>query len=727
MAGAAQGTAIAELTVPVRGNLDPLRNDLAQARRELEAFSKSLSTAGGAGSSSSASAGMAKLQRDLAGANDNAKKLAVSFTQMGGSATGAFAKTMHGVNQLNGSISGATMDFSKFAAQVDHAADELQRFTGAAGAAGAAGGRSAPKSGPSLPANDPTPSAPKEWPVKPLNDYEEGLSKAAKTSKNLAFQQRNLSMQLLDTGQSLALGMPPLQVLLQQGPQIAQIWGTNEGGVGRAFKETGMQLLGLVTKFPLLTAGALAFGATLFAIRNDLKDAGHKSIEFGDILAGLWETVSDGIGSAFAPLMPYLKTVWDFIAESVHSVGNLVIKSFMQVYVDLKFLFGNFGTIVAKGILGAVNVVITGIESMINFAIDGMNKLVGVVNSVVSKIPGYDPNQDAIGEFGKVTLERAEAPALDKAFQDALDQRNKNFNEIENSDPLGDFYDAWKQNSVEAMNERLSKKKKKGKTAKEDPYEKIIRDSKQFIEMQNLEAESIGKTEEQTAQLRYEQEMLNKAADAHIKLTDAQKNEIKALSEEMARAEQHTKDLKEAYDFGKDTFKGFFTDMKDGLIEGKGLWGAFADAASNALQKIADKLLDSALDGIFDSLWSGGGGGGGLMGGLFSWITGGHATGTEYSSGGVKWVGEKGPELMKVPGGSQVIPNNRITAPGAPSFNAANQNATPSVTIVQHLSANGDKTIQKIAYDAVQDGLDDYDRHKLPQSIDRVSSNPRMR
>jgi hypothetical protein len=726
MAGAAQGTAIAELTVPVRGDLDPLRNDLAQARRELEAFSKSLATAGG---TSSASNGMAKLQRELAGANDNAKKLAVSFTQMGGTATGAFAKTMNGVNQLNGSISGATMDFSKFAAQVDHAADELQRFVGAAGAAGAAGGHAAPKSMPSTrgaaPQAGPTPAVP---PVKPLNDYEESMSKAAKTSKNLAFQQRNLSMQLLDTTQTLALGMPPLQVFLQQGPQIAQIWGANEGGVGRAFKETGKMIGGLILKFPLLTAGALAFGATLFAIRNDLKDAGHKSIEFGDILTGLWKTVSDGVGSAFAPLMPYLKTIWDFIAESAHSVGNLVIKSFMKVYVDLKFLFGNFGTVVAKGILGAVNVVITGIESMINFAIDGMNKLVGVVNSVVSKIPGYDPNQDAIGEFGKVTLERAEAPGLDKAFQDALDQRNKNIGEIDKSDPLGDFYDAWKENSVEAMNERLAKKKKKkGAGSKEDPYEKIIRDSKQFIEMQNLEAAAIGQTEEQTAQLRYEQEMLNKAADAHIKLTEAQKAEIKGLSEEMARAEQHTKDLKEAYDFGKDTFKGFFTDMKDGLIEGKGLWGSFADAASNALQKIADKLLDSALDGIFDSLWSGGGGGGGLMGGLFSWITGGHATGTEYSSGGVKWVGEKGPELMKVPGGSQVIPNNRITAPGAPSFNGANQNEKPSVTIVQHLSANGDKTIQKIAYDAVQDGLDDYDRHKLPQSIDRVSSNPRMR
>ncbi|QIG67371.1 tail tape measure protein [Rhizobium phage RHph_TM3_3_9] len=734
----AQGAAIAELTVPVRGDLDPLRADLAAARRELEAFSKSMSVPGGASAGASASGNMAKLQRDLAAANDNARKLAVTFTQMGGTASGAFAKTESGVAQLTGSINSATMDFSKFAASVDKAGDELVQFTGAAGAAGAAGAGAGKGLGGVHPTNTPVaPGAPAPVapPVKPLNDYNDALDKSAKASKNLAFQQRNLSMQLLDTGQSLALGMPPLQVLLQQGPQIAQIWGTNEGGVGRAFRETGKMFLGLVTKFPLLTAGAVLFGGALLAIRNDLKNAGHDSIEFGDILIGLWKTVSEGIGNAFSPLMPYLETIWNAIVESVHTTGNFVITAFMDVYNDLKFLFGNFGTIIAKGIIGAVNAVIGGIESMVNAAVKGINNLTIAINNIISKI-GVDKAAQffgfsgAIDSIGEVSLGRVETPALDKSFNDALALRNKNREDILNSDPLGDFYDAWKENSVEAMNERLSKKKKKGAHSKEDPYEKIIRDSKQFIEQQNLEAESIGKTEEAAAALRYEQEMLNKAADAHIKLTEAQKTEIHGLAEQMAEAEQRTKDLREAYDFGKETFKGFFTDLKDGLESGKGLWKSFADAALNALGRIADKLLDSALDGIFDSLWSGGGSGGsgGILGSVLGWITGGgHATGTQFSPGGWKWVGERGPELMKVPGGAQVVPNNRIRAPGTPSFaSAANQN-TAGPTIIQHLSANGDASIRKIAYDAVQDGLDEYDTHKLPQSMERVQQNPRMR
>ncbi|WP_189383152.1 phage tail length tape measure family protein, partial [Gemmobacter nanjingensis] len=49
-----------------------------------------------------------------------------------------------------------------------------------------------------------------------------------KATKLSAHERRILNMQLSDTAQSLALGMPPLQVLLQQGPQITDLF----GGVG---------------------------------------------------------------------------------------------------------------------------------------------------------------------------------------------------------------------------------------------------------------------------------------------------------------------------------------------------------------------------------------------------------------------------------------------------------------------------------------------------------------
>ena len=42
----------------------------------------------------------------------------------------------------------------------------------------------------------------------------------------------------------------------------------------------------------------------------------------------------------------------------------------------------------------------------------------------------------------------------------------------------------------------------------------------------------------------------------------------------------------------------------------------------------------------------------------------GNAEGTDYWSGGLTWVGELGPELVNLPRGSQVIPNNKIGGVG---------------------------------------------------------------
>lgn len=42
-------------------------------------------------------------------------------------------------------------------------------------------------------------------------------------------------------------------------------------------------------------------------------------------------------------------------------------------------------------------------------------------------------------------------------------------------------------------------------------------------------------------------------------------------------------------------------------------------------------------------------------------ILNGHAIGTSYSPGGLRWVGENGPELMNVPQGAQVIPHYKAT------------------------------------------------------------------
>lgn len=105
----------------------------------------------------------------------------------------------------------------------------------------------------------------------------------------------------------------------------------------------------------------------------------------------------------------------------------------------------------------------------------------------------------------------------------------------------------------------------------------------------------------------------------------------------------------------KSAFKGFITDIKDG----KG----WLESLGSALNKIADKLLDMALDGLFNIFGGTGGGGGG--GGIFGFLGGlfgipGFANGTNNAPGGLAMVGERGPELVNLPRGSQVIPNKDL-------------------------------------------------------------------
>jgi len=77
----------------------------------------------------------------------------------------------------------------------------------------------------------------------------------ARTGENASYQQKQLAFQLNDVFQTLALGAPPMQVFLQQGPQIVQIY----GGVGNTLRTFTAFVGGpFVLAF---AAGALAVGA----------------------------------------------------------------------------------------------------------------------------------------------------------------------------------------------------------------------------------------------------------------------------------------------------------------------------------------------------------------------------------------------------------------------------------------------------------------------------------
>ena len=95
----------------------------------------------------------------------------------------------------------------------------------------------------------------------------------------------------------------------------------------------------------------------------------------------------------------------------------------------------------------------------------------------------------------------------------------------------------------------------------------------------------------------------------------------------------------------------------------------------------------------------------GLLGSLIGMLP--HfAAGTDDAPGGLSLVGEKGPELVNLPGGAGVTPNNVLSSIGKldpskfmPSQTTMNHNITVDVT-----GANGDEAIRQIAHEAATAG-----------------------
>lgn len=248
-------------------------------------------------------------------------------------------------------------------------------------------------------------------------------------------------------------------------------------------------------------------------------------------------------------------------------------------------------------------------------------------------------------------------------------------------------------------------------------YAKLTLSAQQFIDQQQLQAETLGKTAEETSRLTHEQDLLNKAANDNINLTPDQRREIEGLAASMAAAEEQTRRLTEVYDLGRSALNGFFSDLKGNLQAGQDLWTSFGNAAGGVLDTLANKALSMAADGIWNAIF--GAIGGGLTGGIGSAFSGGwgsaafpkFASGTNFAPGGLAIVGERGPELVNLPRGSQVIPNG------------ANQNMPP-IVINNAIDARG---ATADAAPAIARQVTASLRQQLPDAIARYQANPLRR
>lgn len=414
----------------------------------------------------------------------------------------------------------------------------------------------------------------------------------------------------------------------------------------------------------------------------------------GEVASGVWE----GIKISALSIPPALQSVW----LEVEAGFTLMIRELQRKWNDFIKTFEAPALTVTIG--GTTYELIGGLD-----------------------LSAWKADTDAVGESIEALRQRAAAlrgeaaglavEGFDKA-REALAKLNVEVEKGAGINLNDDGGDDRTTPTVDGAAEKLAKR-----------YQDLIRDSQAFIAQQEIERQAIGMTELEAAKLRATFDLLNQAQRAGIELTPQQTEELRALAAQMAEAEYAVSRLREQYDFAKGTFKGFFTDLQRELQNGASLWEAFGNAAANALQKIADKALDLALNGIFDMIFNAFGSGGGI-GSIFGNLFSGFENGTSYARGGWSVVGERGPELLKLPGGSQVVPNNRVTAPQQASFGGGSAAASESRVAID-IFVRDDGKIGAIARQeagsVVSVAIHDYDTSVLPDSVQRISNQPRIR
>lgn len=166
--------------------------------------------------------------------------------------------------------------------------------------------------------------------------------------------------------------------------------------------------------------------------------------------------------------------------------------------------------------------------------------------------------------------------------------------------------------------------------------DEAVTKSQEFIASQEIEQAALFMSAEAADAYRISQGYLNDAKAKGIELSDVEKQKLIELAAAQAAAAQKTNEMKDAIAFAKDVTKGFFTDIRQGVEEGKSALEIFGNAFINILEKIASKLMDLAIDDLF----TGGNSTGGFfnaIGGILGNILGGGGvagSGTLFANGG---------------------------------------------------------------------------------------------
>ena len=586
------------------------------------------------------------------------------------------------------------------------------------------------------------------------------MSKAAQTTK---VQTGQLAAQFNDIAVQLAGGQSPMLIALQQGSQITQAFGN--AGVKGAIMGVGGALFSMVNPMSLVTLGIIAAGGAALQYFMSMGEGSAKTEEELKRQRDLIAQVAEKWGDALPALKAYndaltaareaadLQSATDAAVSGVWEKARAAIGEAENELLNVRAVMENLGqSQAAADLANDFATLQSKVETHNATAEDAKrvhDELAAMFNSTGVVAVGNMANAVA-GLYEVLTAASAatrqlnnENAALLKNSAVAAGLKNSTLPTL---DPLG-FIDPQRDmnnvaNATQSQTQLAAAAvaRSAGTGAKSDPYGDQIKSIQERTAALNAETAAQAAVNPlvndygfSVEKARIEQELLTAAEKAHVAVTDDVRAKIGEIAVGYANATAAAKKLaeeqqniRETMTFAKDSVNGFLSDLRAGLEDGKLTWEDFGNAALNVLNKIADRIQTQLVDALFN-LGTGAPGASGFLGALLGGaggLSGGgvpaHASGTNFAPGGLSLVGEKGPELVRLPRGSKVIPNHRLGAGGGGNF---------SSTMHIIVEGNGDRDLlQKVEVagrKAMRTELTKFSQTHLPKRVREIAGDPR--
>jgi hypothetical protein len=418
----------------------------------------------------------------------------------------------------------------------------------------------------------------------------------------------NLSRQFADIGVTAAMGMNPLMILVQQGPQIADVFATARSrGIGTldVVKQIGSAALPLASRLLSIgTVAGLAFGTLGLAARGAGLDLGNVQTELGltekqmdrlkDKGTDLGYTMTDimaGIASAVADALDL-----DDVARAWNNGLDKLGKDAIDFVRDTVGFFG--------GMIGAIKAGFNDIPGSIAAVFQmAMIKYLEFLNDVFQRATNsINYFRKMLGFEGNLQAWHVDVPKMSAGAQGAWDSMSKGYGEGKAS-----AQSAFDKGMASHRRARILEdagdpgKEKHGpkpkKSEEEKDYDRAVQGAENYIKALQKETEAIGKNRFEVKQLATEREAaeLNAAARAF------------GTSEAMAKAAELTAKMREETDKwaaatnaeGIRKFKERLDDQAEAMRFAQSLIGKSNEeqAKANKTREISIEILALERDG----------------------------------------------------------------------------------------------------------------------------------